>query len=171
MLLNLLKRVDAALVRMESALLVALLSFMVGMAFTQVAARQLFHTGILWGDTLLRHLVLWVGFLGAALATVDEKHFAWDTVVGLLNGRAKAAMLFFAHTAAGVITFLLIKASWVYLLDEKSGGKPLFSISEHPIPEWWFAVIIPVGFSLILIHLAVKAAHELAEVAGGRPTE
>lgn len=162
-----LKKIESALVSLESAVLVALLSFMVVMAFSQVVARQLFHTGLLWGDTLLRHLVLWVGFLGAALATADEKHFAWDTLIGMLKDRTRAAFLLCAHLAAGVIVFLLIRASWAYLLEEKEGGKALFSIGERAVPEWWFAVIIPLGFALILIHLIIKAAQEAFVAFGG----
>jgi TRAP-type C4-dicarboxylate transport system permease small subunit len=162
-----LKALERVLVRAESAALVALVTFMVVMAFLQVAARQLFHTGLLWGDTLLRHLVLWVGFLGAALATVEEKHFAWDTVVGMMKDRTKAAFLAAANLAAAVITWFLLKAAWAYLLEEKAGGKALFEVAGRPIPEWWFVVIVPLGFGLIFVHLLIKAVREGAAAAGG----
>ncbi|MDE2237792.1 MAG: TRAP transporter small permease subunit, partial [Elusimicrobia bacterium] len=49
---------------------------MSSLAFLQVLRRELFGSGALWADPLLRSLVLWVGFLGAALAAAEDKHFA-----------------------------------------------------------------------------------------------
>jgi len=152
----LLKKIEAFLVRLESGLLVVLLSLMVIMAFAQVAMRQFFGTGILWGDTFLRHLVLWVGFLGAALATVDEKHFAWDTAVSFLTGHMKTAVMRLAHAATCLITLFLIKASWNFCLEEKAAGSVLFNVGGHAVPSWAFSTIIPVGFLLVLIHTLIK---------------
>ena len=160
-----LKKAEALLVSLESGALVILLTGMVGLAFTQVARRQLFGTGALWADTLLRYLVLWVGFLGAALAAADNKHFAWEAIAHK-GGRTGNALKVAAHTAAIVITALLAKASWAFFLDERAAGKILFSIGSVGVAEWVFALAIPVGFGLVMIHMAFRAAH--AAVSGAK---
>lgn len=159
-----LRKAESLLVKLESGALVVLLSGMAGLAFTQVARRQLFGTGALWADTLLRYLVLWVGFLGAALAAADDKHFAWEAVAQK-GGRTGAALKVAAHTAAVVITALLARASWSFFRDEREAAKILFSIGSVAVPEWVFALAIPVGFALVLIHMAFRAVHAARELA------
>ena len=160
--MNWVKKVETALIKVETAILVFLLSLMVVMSFTQVILRQFFSIGILWGDTFLRHIVLWVGFLGAALATADNKHFAWDTIVDLLEKKTRSKVMLLAHAAAAAITTALIHASWMFFLDEKSSGSILFSIGERAVPSWIFFAIVPIGFALVLIHTLLKAALELS---------
>ena len=61
-------RMDAILARAEQALLVFCLALMMVTAFAQIAIRNLLGIGLTWSEPLVRYLVLWVGFLGAALA-------------------------------------------------------------------------------------------------------
>ena len=49
----------------ENAILVSVLTSMVLVATYQVIARNFFDTGLLWGDALVRVLVLWVALVGA----------------------------------------------------------------------------------------------------------
>ena len=57
-------RLAAGLKFIEDGLLVVLLSSMILVAAYQVIARNFFDTGILWGDGMVRVLVLWVTFVG-----------------------------------------------------------------------------------------------------------
>lgn len=155
------------MVAAESALLAAILSVMVTMAFAQVLLRQFFSTSILWGDTFLRHLVLWVGFLGAAAATADEKHFAFDTGVALIPERFKAPVHLAARLSTAAIAALLTRAAWFFLKDEKESASTLFTAGSWAVPGWWFWIILPAGFALITIHSLVKAAQ--AAQGLGRP--
>ena len=59
-------RIDQFIGRIEKILLAVMLGLMVLMAFSQIVLRNFFATGIPWGDSLVRYLVLWVGFIGAA---------------------------------------------------------------------------------------------------------
>ena len=55
--------------RLEDALLVLLLSAMIGVAAAQVFLRNFFDSGLYWGDSAVRVMVLWVAMIGAMLAT------------------------------------------------------------------------------------------------------
>ncbi len=152
-----LRAAERGLVWLESALLAALLAFMTGLAFVQVARRQLFGTGALWADTLLRHLVLWVGFLGAAIAAADEKHFAWEAAAERGGPKLKAA----AQAAAAIVSAFLVAASVSFFKDEYAAGQTLFRIGSVAVPSWLFALAVPVGFGLVLIHAALRSIHAL----------
>lgn len=152
-----LKAAERVLVWLESALLSLLLAFMTLLAFAQVMQRQLFHTGALWADPLLRHLVLWVGFLGAALAAADEKHFAWEAAAERGGPRLKAA----AQAAAAVVCAFLIQAAVAFFRDEFHAGETLFRVGSLAVPSWLFSLSIPVGFALVFIHSTLRACHAL----------
>ena len=64
------------IVKAEKGLVVLLIFAMVGMSFTQVLLRLLLHSGIVWLDPLMRHMVVWAGLTGAALAARYGSHFA-----------------------------------------------------------------------------------------------
>ena len=81
-------------------MLVVIVLFMVVLAFLQVLLRNIFDQSFLWGDPLLRHLVLWVGFIGASLATREEKHINIDVLGRALKGRPKLAVRFFTELFA-----------------------------------------------------------------------
>jgi TRAP-type C4-dicarboxylate transport system permease small subunit len=54
------ERADEIIDRVEQTSLVILLSSMIVIAFLQIVLRNLFSTGLSWGDSLVRNLVLWV---------------------------------------------------------------------------------------------------------------
>ena len=73
-------RLDKKISRVEQVLVTILLTMMILLAFSQIVLRNFFATGISWGDSLVRYLVLWVGFIGAAIATREGKHINIDVV-------------------------------------------------------------------------------------------
>ena len=60
--------------RAEELLLVLFLGVMVVMVLAQILLRNLYQSGILGGDELVRHLVLWIAFFGAGIATRSSAH-------------------------------------------------------------------------------------------------
>lgn len=131
-----------------------ILGVMVCLSFAQVILRQFFGLGLLWGDTFLRHIVLWVGFLGAARATVDEKHFGFELLHDKLGPGARGA----ARLATSAACAALAWASWKFVLDEKASGSHLFSIGSYQAPAWVFALIVPLGFALVGLHSLLRLA-------------
>ena len=66
--------------RIEDILLVTLLSSMIALASTQIILRNLFDFGLVWADPLLRIMVLWVGLIGATVASRDNRHIRIDLI-------------------------------------------------------------------------------------------
>ncbi|MEO2043622.1 MAG: TRAP transporter small permease, partial [Nitrospinaceae bacterium] len=61
--MRILNQVDQFLEKIEGYLIVSILSLMILLSFGQMVLRNFFNMGIIWGDTLLRQWVLWLGFL------------------------------------------------------------------------------------------------------------
>ena len=165
-----LRRLERALVAIETGLLVAIVCGIVALSFLQVALRGLFSTGLLWADTLLRHLVLWVGFLGAAAAASADKQFAMDAAARALSGRAKAAASALTSAFTALVCAILARASWTFLREEfgvwseDHARGVLFSIGDFHCPGWIFELILPAGFALLALHYLLKLAQSLLEI-------
>lgn len=160
-----LRRAEDKLASVEGAALAALLGVMVTLAFAQVLLRQFGH-GLLWGETVLRHLVLWTGFLGAALAAKHEKHFAWEAAHMGTPARLRPWLRLGASLAGAAVSALLAHAAWVYTADARAAGEVLLSAGGADVPAWLAWAGIPGGFALIVIHLLFKAADAALEGAG-----
>ena len=146
-------RLDDALEKLESSLLTLILIGMIGLAFTQVILRNLFNTGIEWGDALVRHLVLWVGFIGASLATKEGGHLAMDLVSRSLPKALRKPTAMFVDAASSLVCALLALAAYKSVLIVKE--EPSYLIPGL-LPAWCATVIVPVGFALMSLRFASK---------------
>jgi TRAP-type C4-dicarboxylate transport system permease small subunit len=148
-----LKTIDSIFNKIEGAVLIFLLLVMLFMAFGQVLLRNISSGGFVWGDILLRHLVLWIGFLGAALATSGERHINIDILTRYLPERLKGAVAALSNVFAAVVCFLLFRASLTFIEFEITNKNTVFS----GIPSWYAQIIIPVGYGLLAFHFMVRA--------------
>ena len=158
--MKILDTLNTWIARVETVMIVIILSVMIFLAFLQVLLRNFFDQGLLWGDILLRHLVLWVGFIGASLATRDEKHISIDLFGRFLHGNSKNIVHLITNLFSVFVSYLLTDASWYFVMDEKMAGTTIFS----DVPVWYFQIIIPVGFGLIMLRfllLAIKNVRNL----------
>ena len=154
-----LRALDRQLVRIETIFLVVFLSLMVLLAFAQVVLRNLFDSGFIWGDPVVRHMVMWSGFMGAAIAASQDRHISIDALTKFIKGRMKDIVQVVTCLFASVVCFYLARAAWDFLLNEKESGGELVA----GIPSWIGLIIIPVGYALLMIHFALKAIGHGAE--------
>jgi TRAP-type C4-dicarboxylate transport system permease small subunit len=167
------RTVERWLTRAEEAATVALLVFMVGMAFLQVVLRNVFSSphlgwlqsilraigfsgGILWAEILLKNLVLWVGLLGAMLAASADKQFAMDVAHRVLSGRMKIVVASICNIFAAAVSGVLAWAALDFWRQEFEEHKPLFKIGSLGVQTWILDLILPGGFLLLAIHYLIK---------------
>jgi TRAP-type C4-dicarboxylate transport system permease small subunit len=160
--MRILRALSTVLVRIETALLVLFLSVMVVLAFGQVVLRNVFGSGILWIDPLVRQMVLWSGFVGAALATREDRHISVDAFTKFLSPGTKSLVKMITNIAAAVVALFLALAAWGFLQEERTSGGELFL----GIRSWVGLVIIPAGYGLIMIHFMVDALERALERFG-----
>lgn len=151
--MKILRALSNVLVRIETALLVVFLSVMMVFAFGQVVLRDVFGTSLLWVDPLVRQTVLWAGFIGAALATSEDRHISIDAFTKFLSPGTKSVVRVITGFAAAVVTFFLAVAAWGFLREEMVSGDELFL----GVPSWAYLVIIPAGYALIALHFLIGA--------------
>ena len=74
------ERLDEAIGRLEKSLMVIFLGLMIVAAFAQIALRNFVGVGLPWSESLVRYLVLWVGFIGASLASREGRHITIEVI-------------------------------------------------------------------------------------------
>lgn len=133
-------------------MIVLILSLMILLSFGQMLLRNFFDMGIIWGDTLLRQWVLWVGFLGASLAVNHDKHISIDIFSSMSSLFWKRIIKAFTHFSAGIISGFLTWAAWSFMQFEKDSESVLFL----DIPVWIFQTVLPYSFMVIAIRFIIS---------------
>lgn len=138
--------------RIETGLIAVLVLAMVLIAGAQILLRNLFDSGLAWADPLLRAMVLWAAMLGALAAARDDKHIGLDLVAHFVHGRAKRVLrvvtLLFAAAVCAAMAWYGVG---LVELDYGSGA------ATAGIANWIVEAIVPVGFGLLALRLAIRA--------------
>lgn len=166
----LLRRLDGWVAAAEGALLVTLLGTLVVAGFWQVAVRNLGHPAAVWVDTFNRHLVMWIGLLGATLATRDKKHVNIEAVRKFLPRFLERGVETALHLFAAAVSGIFAWASWNFVAGERAEHRVLFRVEafDLAVPVWITEIILPAAFSIIA---ARYLAYFLAAAAGLAPDE
>jgi len=138
--------------RIENGLIAVLVLAMVLLAGAQIVLRNAFDTGLAWADPLLRAMVLWTAMLGALAAARDDKHIGLDLVTHFVQGTAKrvlrAVTLLFAAAICAAMAWYGVG---LVQLDYGSGA------ATAGVPNWLLEAIVPVGFALLALRMALRA--------------
>jgi TRAP-type C4-dicarboxylate transport system permease small subunit len=148
-----LNRVHTFLLWTEDSILVALLMLMIGMAFGQILLRNLFQSGIAWGDVLVRILVLWVGLLGAMVASRKGSHISIDLIARYLPGRVKGVVGIIVELFTSLVCAFAAYYSFQLVLREFEEG----GIAFAQVPAWVCQGIIPLAFTVISLRYLIMA--------------
>jgi TRAP-type C4-dicarboxylate transport system permease small subunit len=126
--LKLLKQFDDGIARGEAALAVGFLLTMIALGTIQALLRNVATVGdgiqwandalaeLAWIDEFLKKGTLWLAFLGASLATREEKHIAIDVLPRIASRKLKLVTQGLAAIGASAVSFLLARAFWGAIL-------------------------------------------------------
>ncbi len=161
---DILDRIDRGLAKVEGGALILTMVLMVGLSVLQLFLRKFFDFGFEWADVMVRQMVLWIAFIGGALATQQGRHIAIDAVNKLLPQKKAAALRALTFTIAAGITGVMVNAAWVYLQDEIESEATIIG----DIPAWPLRAVVPVVLVLITFHFLVGARNQVLVALGKR---
>jgi len=159
------ERVDEAIDRVEQTLIVTFLGFMILIAFLQIILRNFFSTGLDWGDQLLRNLVLWIGFIGATLATREGKHINIDVVSRWLPSLGKNIVILITHLFSFFVCCGLTYAALKFIKNEVQ----MENMTFLNIPAWIPEMILPMTFGLMTFRFGLRSFKDLSEIGKTDP--
>jgi TRAP-type C4-dicarboxylate transport system permease small subunit len=151
-----------------ASLLIGTLAAVVAFGYV-VAVLEVFPTGLEWAPNVALACMLWVGFLGASIATHERRHLALEMGEKIWPRRALRWVQALAFVAAAAMCVFLLALAWLSLKDHHASWSynPLTSIVEAtPIPLWLVFAIFPYTFVVMGLRFLAQA---LGSAAGRAP--
>lgn len=154
---TLLARLRRATSIFEDALLVLLLTAMIAIAGAQILLRNLFDSAILWADPLLRVAVLWVGMIGAMVATRYDKQITIDAVSRFVPQHWKFRMRVVTDLFTAAVSAVVAWSAYRLMLADRADG----GLAIAFVPVWICELILPVAFAVIALRYVLSAVEHL----------
>ena len=158
--INILNRLLFLIKQIEEGIVVMMLSSMLGFAVLQIILRNVFHSGIQWSDSFLRILVLWLGLIGAMIASRDGKHINIDLLSKYLPDKLSSLSRIFCQLFTAFVSAMVAYYSYLFVLMEKASGDMAFA----NIPLWFCEAIIPFAFFVIATRYFVMASKDVLKI-------
>ena len=133
--------------RVEDILLAGVLTLMLILAMADIAMRLITGGSLIWIPPVLQSLVLWLGLLGALLASRSQEHIALDVISRFVGPLGKKICgisgCLFATIVCGLMAYFSIE--FIQTSIEYN------DIAFAQIPAWPLQLIIPFTFSLMAV--------------------
>ena len=134
----------------EEGFIALLFAAMTLVTFSQVVARYVFNTGVVWALELTVYLFAWLVLFGMSYGVKVHAHLGVDALVKLFASRTQRIFGLLVVAAGLIYGTILLIGSWQYVWK-------LFQIGieseDLPIPQWVPMAILPIGVALLMFRL------------------
>lgn len=141
----------------EDGLLILSLAGLLFVAVLQIFLRNFFDTGIVWAESFLRVLVLWVTILGAMVATREKRHIKIDVLARYLPDSYQPLLAVVTGFSGAVICGLVTYNLLLFVSYEFEDGTVAFA----GVPVWLCQSILPLGFAVMTVRFVGEAVGTL----------
>jgi TRAP-type C4-dicarboxylate transport system permease small subunit len=125
---------------------------MILLATYQVIARNFFDTGLFWGDSLVRVLVLWITFIGATIASRNDEHIRIDLLARFVSNKSSVWLERFRSLFTAFIAGVFAWYSFEFVMLDYQDG----TIAFASVPAWLCESVMPFGAGLICLRYVVR---------------
>lgn len=154
---TLFSRLDRLGQLLENIALVLMLGGMIVLGFGQIVLREVFETGFVWADELIKLMVLWLAMIGAVAASRDDRHIRIDVLSQVLPDSVVRFSRVLVDVFAAVVSAVVAWQAWRYLqLEIEFDDRVLIDT-----PAWIAHIVVPLAFALISYRFACLAATRL----------
>ena len=154
------ERLSKVTVALETAALVTLLSAMMLLAVGQIVLREVFNTGFVWADELIKLMVLWLAMVGSIAACRENRHIRIDALSHLLPQLAVELTRVLVDLFAALVSGVIAWQAWRYLQVEIEYDDTVLV----DIPAWIAHSIMPAAFLLICFRFLVLVVKQIIEI-------
>lgn len=150
----------------EDALVGILLCGMILLVLVQIVLRDAFSTGITGGSEAVRHMVLWIAFLGAGLAAREGRHIRIDIAHRVLPMKQRAVLEILASAFTVGICAVLLWASVGFIRVDLETHTTIL-VHRVRVPVWTLETVIPLGYAMVMARYAITGTKKLRRLAAG----
>lgn len=163
-----LRRASAILAKIEDGLAGLVLAAVLGVVVYELTVRGLFGRSNLWTDEMSRVLLIVMTYISAIGLTRDGAHVRVELLIAMLPAKARTAIDMLSDLLCLIFA---VSATWLgykYVQESALFGIS-FAHSNLPFPLWVAQSVIPFGFAMISLRLAlrligIKPAQHVASV-------
>lgn len=128
-----------------------LMILMVVIVFANVVARYYLSASLAWSEEVARFMLIWLVFLGAVLAYVNDEHLGLDIVVQLFPRRIRYGLAVVADLLVMVAIYLLIHGGAMLMRDSWEWGSP-----ATDTPYGYVYAVVPACGTLLFLQAVGK---------------
>lgn len=121
-----------------------------------VLLRYVFNTGSVWSQELEWHLMSPICLFGMSYALRHGEHVRVDVLYASFSERTKQAINLLSAILLIVISAIVIKLSWAYVMQSWSIGEGTANPGGIPA-RYILKGLIPLGFALLLVQAFAQA--------------
>lgn len=156
-------RIDNALMALGAAMLFALMLVVVA----DVALRYLFNAPLQWSyQVISSYLMPGLFFMAVSHTLKSHAHVAVDILHNYVSRRTRYVFELICSTVAtpvfALCTVVSARNTW------KDFADAAVSTSGLALPTWTVSMMLPIGFGMLTLRLALNAAGYAATVVSGR---
>ncbi len=146
------EKIDSLLSKVEKTFLVIALAVMTLVVFFDFLFRELFDHGFVWAKELAAFLMIWVGFIGASLATKENKHLVVGIPEKLFPKKILPYVSLLVNLIVFTVTLFIAYLGIQYVAETKSFEETSLVLN---IPLWIVQVIIPASLIVIAFRFII----------------
>ena len=158
--MTLLERLERTGRHLETILLVFLLSSMMLLAVGQIVLREVFSTGFVWADELIKLMVLWLAMVGSVAASRENRHIRIDALSHILPKLAVDLTRALVDVFAAIVSGIIAWQTWRYLQVEIE-YEDMVLVN---VPAWIAHSVLPAAFLLISFRFVVLFIKQIGEI-------
>lgn len=128
--------------------LALVLGAMMLLPLLEIVLRKTVHAGISNQTSIVQHLTLMTGMLGAAIAAREGRLLSLGSLDMFMPARLKPFARLLAAAVAATVAVLLMVAGLGFVRSERLGGDTV----AYGLPTWIVQLILPAGFAIIAFH-------------------
>ena len=132
-----------------------LMSLMVVIVFANVIARYSLSASLAWSEEVARFMLIWLVFIGAVLAYVNDEHLGLDIIVRLFPRRIRYGLAVVADLLIMVAIYLVIHGGAQLMRDSWEWGSP-----ATDTPYGYVYTVVPACGILLLLQTIGKMVGE-----------
>jgi TRAP-type transport system small permease protein len=140
--------------RALDALAVVLFALMFGVVILQVALRYVFNHPLVWTDEAAAYFLVWISFLGMALASRKRIHIGIGFIVDRLPLAVRRALHVFWAAAAAIFAVLLFVVG--VLITRANGDVRMVSID---FTFWPVYLAVPIAAVFLFVYSLRDLVH------------
>lgn len=138
------------------------------------ALLELLPSGLIWGPAVGLACLLWVGFLGASLATYEKKHLALEMAEKLWPQALQRPVRGLAMLVTGAACAFLLVLAWLSISDHYATwvrDPEAGHLLPTEIPRWTLLTVLPWTFAMMTLRFAGEGARILLGLEAPPPAE